>query len=296
MYVLGEPLLELSADQPLEAAQTFTLSFSGDALNAAAASAAAGARTELVSRVGDDGIGGRLLEYAERLGVGVSGVRRGPEPTGAYLVRADPRGRRDFVYLRAGSAATRMTPADLAGSGIERAAVLVVSGIAMAASPALADTVVEAARLVADAGGLVVYDPNHRSRMASADQARTHLRRLLPTLAVVVPSAPTDTLALVDTDDPVTAAQHLHDLGCETVVVTSGEQGAHLCIRGHDPVHVPAVPATQVVDATGAGDVFVGTLAAGLTRGSLDVELVREASAAAALSVAGPGGTGHLAR
>ncbi len=294
--MLGEPLLELSAEGPLEAAQTFTLSFSGDALNAAAASAAAGVRTELVSRVGDDGIGTRLLEYAERLGVGVSGVRRGPEATGAYLVRADQQGGQDFVYLRAGSAATRMTPADLAGSGIEQAAVLVVSGIAMAASPSLADTVVEAARQVAAAGGLVVYDPNYRSRMASADQARTHLRRLLPTLSVVVPSAPTDTLALVDTDDPVIAAEHLHDLGAELVVVTSGEQGAHLCIRGQAPVHVPAVPAPEVVDATGAGDVFVGTLAAGLTRGSLDVELLQQASAAAALSVAGPGGTGHLAR
>jgi 2-dehydro-3-deoxygluconokinase len=295
VYIVGEPLLELSSDEPLETARTFTLSFSGDALNAAAASAAAGARTELLSRVGEDEIGDRLLGYAERLGVGVTGVRRGTEPTGAYLVGADPHGVKDFAYLRSASAATRMTPADLAGSGVERAAVLVISGIAMAASQSLADTVVGAARLVHEADGLVVYDPNHRSRIASADQAPEHLSRLLPSVSVVVPSAPTDTVALVDTADPVTAAQRLHELGCDRVVVTCGEHGAYLCIRGQDAVHVPAAPAPQVLDSTGAGDVFVGTLAAGLTRGPLAVELVRTAAAAAALSLAGRGGTGHLA-
>lgn len=296
VYVLGEPLLELSSDEPLERADSLALSFSGDALNAAAASAAAGTRTELVSRVGEDEIGSRLLAYAGELGVGVSGVRRGPEPTGAYLVGADPAGRRDFVYLRAGSAATRMTPDDLTGSGIERAAVLLVGGIAMASSPSMADTVVEAARLVAAAGGQVVYDPNYRSRMATTGQAREHLRRLLPSLAVVVPSAPSDTLALVDTDDPLSAARRLHELGCGTVVVTCGERGSHLCVDGEAPAHVPAAPARRVRDATGAGDAFAGTLAAGLTRGPLDVDLVRTAGAAAARSLAGRGGTGHLTR
>jgi len=69
VLVLGEPLLELSSDEPLETAQTMSLSFSGDALNAAAASAAAGVHTGLVSRVGEDEVSTRLLRYAESLGV-----------------------------------------------------------------------------------------------------------------------------------------------------------------------------------------------------------------------------------
>ena len=296
VYVLGEPLLELSSDESLETTRTLSLSFSGDALNAAAASAAAGARTVLVSRVGEDEIGTRLLGYAEGLGVETGSILRGPEPTGAYLVGADPEGRRDFVYLRSGSAAAAMRPAHLDGLGVEQASVLLVSGIAMASSPSLADTVAEAARRVAEAGGQVVYDPNFRRRLTTPDQARTHLERLVPWLSVVVPSVPSDSRALVDTDDPDATVQRLRELGCRNIVMTEGAAGAHLSLADQESVHVPALAVDAVRDATGAGDVFVGTLVAGLARGRLDVDLIRTASAAAALSLSGRGGTGHLAR
>lgn len=294
VVVVGEPLLELSAAEPLDRATDFRASFSGDALNAAAASAAAGASTALLSRVGDDEVGARLLRYAEELGVATHLVRRGPTHTGAYLVGADPDGQRDFVYLRAGSAATMTTPVDLEGSGVEHARVLLVSGIAMASSASLADTVVEAAARVRAAGGLVIYDPNYRRRLTDVESARAHLARIAPHISVVVPSCPADTEPLVGTGDPAEAAELLLGAGAEAVVVTRGADGS-LLHDGRTGVFVPAMRAPDVRDATGAGDVFAGTLAAGLARQPLSVELVRLASAAAALSLAGQGGTGRLA-
>ena len=295
VVVLGEPLVELSSDVPLTEAAALRVSFSGDALNAAAASAAAGAPTAMLSRVGDDVMGERLVRYAAGLGIDVGGVRRGPESTGAYLVGADPEGRRDYVYLRSGSAAAAMRPEDLDPDVLAGAAVLLVSGIAMASSPSLGAAVREAARVVATAGGRVVYDPNHRPQLATAAQSRAHLEALAPSLSVVVPSAPADTLALADTDDPAAAAAALLALGCEAVVVTCGPDGALLATRDGATVSVDPVPAGPVRDATGAGDVFAGTLAAGLASQAPTPELVRVASAAAALSLAGRGGTGRLA-
>jgi len=226
--VLGEPLLELSSDESLDRATGFALSFSGDALNAAAAVAAAGVRAELVSRVGEDEMAGRLLAYARELGVGTDGVQRGQEPTGAYLVGADPDGRRDFVYLRSGSAAAAMRPEDLAGTAIEYAAVLVTSGIAMASSSTMGATVLAAARQVHGRGGLVVHDPNFRRRLSTPEEAREHLAELAPHVSLVVPSAPADTTALVDTADAATAIERLRELGCRRVLVTCGSEGALL--------------------------------------------------------------------
>jgi 2-dehydro-3-deoxygluconokinase len=294
VIVLGEPMLELSAAESLETATDFHVSFSGDALNAAAASASAGAATALVSRVGDDEIGSRLLRYAAQLGVDASLVRRGPGPTGAYLVGADPEGDRDFVYLRSGSAASMMTPDDLAAVPLDRPTVLLVSGIAMALSDGVAATVVEAARRVVAAGGAVVYDPNYRRRLVDSETARGHLRELAPLVTVAVPSCPADTEVLLGTSDAEIAARRLIELGARSAVVTRGSRGALLYDQG-SVVEVPAIPAPRVHDTTGAGDVFAGTLAAGLVRGPLTVELVRTASAAAALSLAGQGGTGRLA-
>jgi len=294
--VLGEPLLELSSDESLDRATGFALSFSGDALNAAAAVAAAGVRAELVSRVGEDEMAARLLAYARELGVGTDGVRRGPEPTGAYLVGADPDGRRDFVYLRSGSAAAAMRPDDLAGTATEYAAVLVTSGIAMASSSTMGATVLAAARQVHDRGGLVVHDPNFRRRLSTPEEARENLAALAPYLSLVVPSAPADTSALVDTADAATAIERMRGLGCRRVLVTCGSEGALMSDPDDGPPrHVPAVPAQEVVDSTGAGDVFLGTLAAGLARSPLDEDLIRRAHAAAALSLGARGGTGRLA-
>jgi 2-dehydro-3-deoxygluconokinase len=57
-------------------------------------------------------------------------------------------------------------------------------------------------------------------------------------------------------------------------------------------VPVPANPAA--VDATGAGDVLTGTVAARLALGDELERAVRIGVAAASLSVSGLGGTGHV--
>ena len=50
----------------------------------------------------------------------------------------------------------------------------------------------------------------------------------------------------------------------ETLVVTRGEEGA-LATRGQYLAHVPAEPVGEVVDTTGAGDLFAAGFLAGYT-------------------------------
>ena len=67
----------------------------------------------------------------------------------------------------------------------------------------------------------------------------------------------------------------------ETLVVTRGEHGA-LATRGGEPVEVKAEPVSEVVDTTGAGDLFAAGFLFGYTRGkSLEQSLKLGAIAAA---------------
>ncbi|GAB3963981.1 PfkB family carbohydrate kinase [Actinoallomurus acanthiterrae] len=291
VVIVGEPLVEFSAADPLTHAETFRLSFSGDALNAAIAASAAGAHVALVTRTGEDEFGDRLVDFAARHGIDTRWMWRGPGHSGAYVVGADPLGTRAFAYLRSGSAASRLGPADVDRAPVAEAKAVLLSGITAALSDSCAAAVVHAAE---KARGKVVYDPNFRSRLTTPAAAREILAKVAPRAALLLPSCPTDTSALLDTTDPEEAAEACLDLGAAAVAVTCGADGVFLA-SGQDRRHLPAIPATEIVDATGAGDAFGGALTARLARGASIVDAVRSGAAAASICLGGQGGTGRVA-
>lgn len=291
VVIIGEPLVEFSAPEPLTSATSFHLSFSGDALNAAVAAAATGAHVALVTRTGEDEFGERLIAFAASRGIDTRWMWRGPGHSGAYAVGADPAGERAFAYMRAGSASSRLSPADVAAAPVAIAGAVLLSGITAALSESCEAAVVSAAE---EARGMVVYDPNFRARLTTPEAARTVLAKVAPHAALITPSCPADSTALLGTADPRQAAAAVLARGAAAVAVTQGPDGVHVATRdgGHD---VPAVPARTIVDATGAGDAFAGVLTARLARGMSLVEAIRGGTAAASLSLAGQGGTGRVA-
>jgi len=94
---------------------------------------------------------------------------------------------------------------------------------------------------------------------------------------------PADVLAQAD---PVVVNEHEHGLLGEapaappSLLVTSGVAGSRW-----GGLHVAAVPVAEVVDTTGAGDAYCGTLAARLALGDPPEAAMRAASAAAARAV-----------
>jgi 2-dehydro-3-deoxygluconokinase len=297
VIVLGEVLVEFDAGTPLGRARPVTLSFSGDALNAAAAAAAAGASTALLTAVGDDELGEALLADAVKLGVDISLVRRTTRPNGAYLLASDVHGHREFIYWRTGSAASTLAPADIeaARDVLSAAGCLVTSGITAALSDSSRAAVRSAVRLVRESGGTVIYDPNFRRRLTTPEAAREVLADIAPLATLLTPSCPGDTAPLLGTEDPRVAARRCQSLGADWVAVTAGP--GPVVVRSGDRQRYLTVPSNpDPVDATGAGDVLVGTAAARLALGDAPDRALETGVAAASLSVSGMGGTGYLPR
>src|SRR5699024_6494685 len=85
------------------------------------------------------------------------------------------------------------------------------------------------------------------------------------------------------TNTPEILARELLALGPASVVVTLGAQGA-VVADAEETIHLPAYPASTI-DTTGAGDAFVGAVAAELAAGRTLREAVGFGQAMAALSV-----------
>ena len=86
------------------------------------------------------------------------------------------------------------------------------------------------------------------------------------------------------------AAELLRERGPRWVIVTIGAEGAVASFDG-ERVTVP-VPKVEVVDTTGAGDIFRSGLIYGQLQGWRGVELLRFANAAAAVSCTRDGAIG----
>ncbi|MGN7202442.1 sugar kinase [Arthrobacter sp. SAFR-044] len=289
VVVMGEILVEVATDQPFAHGVPAQLGISGDALNVAAAAAAAGAKVGLLSVLTDDDLGSAIAARIAELGISTSLLkfRRGQQ--GVYLVHSDPDGEREFSYARTGSVGSTLGPDDVDPDVFASAGAVVAGGIACAISTTARAAVVKAASLA----GRFVFDPNYRPRLTTVEDATAALTELAPQAFLITPSFPGETGVLLGAATAEEAAAKLRALGTQNVAVTCGAKGIQLEADGFS-AWVPAVPAPSVVDQTGAGDAFVGTLTARLVLGDDFPTAARYGAAASSLVVGGKGGTGLI--
>lgn len=277
---LGEAMLEFNQTTPGQ--PQYLQGFGGDTSNAVIAAARAGARTAYLTRLGQDTFGDELMALWQREGVDTSGIERDAQAhTGIYFVSHGAKGH-EFSYLRAGSAASRMTPQWLPRALVRQSKIVHVSGISLAISPNARDTAFEAMAEARSAGALVSFDSNLRLKLWSLEDARAGITRAAASCDLFLPSVE-DVTALSGLADPDAIIDWSHALGARQVVLKLGAEGA-IASDGQRRERI-AGHRVQAVDATGAGDCFCGNLLARIARGDSLFDAARYANAAAALAV-----------
>lgn len=287
VIALGEPLYELNRQPD----GNWLTGFGGDTLNVAIAAARLGSSAAYVTRLGDDIFAGELRALMRREAIDTSAVLADPAaPTGLYFVTHGPQGH-VFTYRRAGSAASRLTPADLDPAVIASARFLHASGISQAISDSAAATVSAAIAMARAAGVRVSFDTNFRPRLWPVEKARPAIEAAAAQ-ADILKTSSEDAAALFGHTEPSAIGRHLLGLGAKAAVITLGPEGVAV-VTAEGIEHVPGrrVPA---IDATGAGDAFTGALLAELSRGQPLAAAARFANAAAALSTLGYGAIAPL--
>jgi 2-dehydro-3-deoxygluconokinase len=293
LIALGEPMVEFNQTQPDE--PLYLQGFGGDTSNAVIAAARAGARSSYLTRLGADHFGDNLMALWAEEGVDSQAIERVPDAaTGIYFVHHGKAGH-GFSYMRAGSAASRMKPADLTSLGwtqaIASAKILHVSGISLAISSSACETSLQAMRDARAAQTLVSFDSNLRLKLWSLEQAQAGIAQAVALSDLFLPSLE-DMAVLTGITEPDAIVDWGHAQGAQKVVLKLGEQGA-LVSDGTTRQTVAGRP-VKLVDATGAGDCFCGNLLARLALGDDLFKATRYANQAAAMSVQGFGAVAPL--
>jgi sulfofructose kinase len=253
-------------------ADSMTLVGGGPAANAAVTVARLEGHARFLGRLGDDHIGDLILDDFAKWGIDVSGVRRiqaTSSPVSSIVVEAD--GERTIVnHSDPGlfAADDVIVAEDLIGSDAILGDLLWPTG---------AISAMHAAR-TAGIPGVLDFDVAPDGPIDTAVTAPTHIIFSAPALAKVS-----------GRPDPEAGLKTIRTMTDSWIAVTLGSDGV---LWFDDSNHLRTTPAFNVdaVDTLGAGDVFHGAFALGLAEQRPVEEVIRRASAVAALKCTRFGG------
>lgn len=262
--------------RPGETVLGSSLEFSpgGKGGNQALAASRAGAEVKMVGCVGSDDFATRALALLSEAEIDLSGVRRMDRHTGTALIIVDEAGENMITVLP--GANSRLTAAALEQAGIAKDDYLLLQletpmeGVLAAAVLARR----QGAKTVLNLAPFMDFDLALLENVDVLVVNETELAGVLKML---------DAPELGEAD----AVAWLSEKFGNTVVATLGARGAVAVAAGS----VTAVSALKIkpVDTVGAGDTFVGYLAAGLAEGSDLGSAMERASVAAGLACLVPG-------
>jgi len=278
-FVIGR-VERISPEAPVPVVQFDHESFRlGGAANVAHNVAALGGTVEIAGVVGSDAEGARLMADLRAVGIGTGAVisdgtrcttrklrvvttrnqqvaridYESDQPVGAEVEQAlvgritDAAARADVVLISDYQK----------GAVTERTAHAAIAGARAKGVPSLVDPKVPHIDYYA---GASVITPNHHEAGAV-----THMR-------------------IRTNQEAIAAARRFRDLaGCESVLVTRGEQG--MTLLGPDAEADFAAEAREVADVTGAGDTVIATMTLALAAGASLVDAARLANKAAGVVV-----------
>lgn len=246
----------------------------GKGSNQAVGASRLGADVALLTAVGDDSIGRQAREMWATEGVDATATITAPAATMVGMILVEPSGENRIII--ATGALDHLRPEHVR----DFAPQLSRADIAVVSLEIPLDTAAAALRTAHEAGTRTLLNP------APAQQIPDEV---WPHIDVLTPNRTEASILLGLSPDAATPAdelvQLLHERSGATVVLTLGAEGA--LIRDDDGLTtVAAVPATEVVDTTGAGDAFTAALAVELAAGRSVHDAVTFATRVGAYAVA----------
>lgn len=261
LCVLGECMLEVSAESLASARVPAGLAYGGDTLNTALYYARMGGRVNYLTALGDDPLSHWMLDNWAAEGIDCSFVQKvASGAPGLYLIQVDEQGERSFVYWRDQSPARALLQSvgqltSLLSRASSGADLFYVSGITLALmTEQTRTTFFEFAAAFRAGGGRIAFDSNHRPLLWSDVEVAKQSYQTMYTNTDIALSTGDDEYALFGGASTQDVVERLQSWGVEEIVVKNGDGGATLranCVTSD----VPARP-VSVVDTTAAGDSF----------------------------------------
>ncbi len=258
---IGEALIDMictDVNVSLSGGQHFLKKAGGAPANVAAAIAALGGEVSMAAKVGDDPFGQHLIELLETMGVNTSLIIKDPAHfTTLAFVSLMNDGERDFYFNR--GADKELTIADLSALHLKDFQIIHFGSATAFLPGPLQSTYIELLAKAKQAGCLISFDPNYR-HLLFQNNSTYFIKQCGPFIESCdfFKLSDEEALFITGADTVASAANALRKKTSAVFTITLGKEGTLLCIGEH--IEIIKSISIQAVDATGAGDAFVGAV------------------------------------
>ena len=220
-----------------------------------------GKRCAFLGKVGKDSFGDMLARTVEEAGIDVRALKRDSDiPTTLAVVHTFPNGDRDFSFYRKPGADIMLRPEELDEELLRETRIFHFGTLSLTDEPCKSATV-RAYEIAKEAGALISFDPNLRPPLwPDEESARAAIEWGLSRC---------DILKIADNEIEFMTGETDFDKGAAILKarfpqirllnVTAGGDGSHSFYGGRH-VFVPACRLGGVIETTGAGDTFCGSV------------------------------------
>ena len=307
VIAIGEALIDFiphEKGRALNNVENFLRVPGGAPLNVAAAVAKLGGKSQMLTKLGQDGFGDAILNEVKPLGVDVSRISRTKEAnTALAFVSLREDGERDFSFYRNPSADMLLSAEEICSEDFNERDILHFCSVSLIDAP-IKEAHRRAIEIAKEKGCLISFDPNVRLPLwKQPEDCRKAILEFLP-LSNIVKISDEELEFITGIKDEKEALDSLLIGDVKVIIYTKGTNGAEF-ITKERVIFSPSFK-VSAQDTTGAGDSFIGSLLYQVAEGeysleelvTLSEEKVQEiltfSNATAALTVCKKGAIGAL--
>lgn len=256
-----------------------------------------GMNTAFIGKVGRDAFGFYLADILGQNNINIEGLIFSDEaPTTLAFVHLNKDGERSFSFYRNQSADLLLRSNEIDMDLIDRCKIFHFGSLSFTDEPCKS-AVLSALEYAICAGKYISYDPNYRPDLWKSEKEALEGMRLGLKYADIIKLSEEEAFMLSGEEAIETAAKYLIDQDIALVLITLGDKGSFYATKQHIG-YVKSFEVDQI-DATGAGDAFLGAVLSVLIRFGCKIDeldasslqrMLRFANACAALSVTRRGG------
>jgi fructokinase len=258
---IGEALIDMICTDrgtSLSKGQNFLKKAGGAPANVAAAIAALGAEVDMAAKVGKDPFGMHIVELLKEMGVNTKWVLQDPNhfTTFAFVSLMED-GERDFYFNR--GADGQLSTEDLSGLNLKEYSIVHFGSATGFLPGPLQDAYLDLLEKSKKAGAIISFDPNYR-HLLFPNNTKSFIDQCWPFIeqSHFFKLSDEEAMLITGCDSVQHAAAALRKKSKAVFAITMGKEGTLLSMGDH--LEMIGSIAITPVDATGAGDAFVGAV------------------------------------